>query len=216
MLSEITTWVRESVDGTTLVLVNAPTPDAVTTGEWTSAIVGVLADMTPLKVCTTALVLFGSIAVADNAQTDLARQIEETSQTSKSFGTAHAGWTYQHFITVGDCIIAAETVVSAPGRPNSTWGIDIDLTRTRLPEPTASEQGFMLVGQEDSMGAIIFLDFVPPYRPSTRGNQIGGNLPHGPTSSYRFILEGISDNEQPHRLLTLLYQYQAKYCTPSG
>jgi len=44
MLSEFTTWVRESVDGITLVLVNAPTPDAATTtGEWNSAIVGVAA-----------------------------------------------------------------------------------------------------------------------------------------------------------------------------
>lgn len=191
---------------------------------------GWAADMTPLKTCTTALVLFGSIATADNAQMDLARQIEDSSTTSNQayFDTGESvGWTlyppliYRREMRIMDCDVTARTVQVNPHNATEETRIEItfDLTRTRIPEPTVpigEDYAFLTVNGDEPNGTALFeLSFLPPYEPVIWSMTSGEEL-QSPVRFTRFLMEPVLNEEQPRRLLALLNQYKAEYCTPSG
>ncbi|MCK8485530.1 hypothetical protein MUY21_15965 [Aliiroseovarius sp. S2029] len=192
--------------------------------------------MTPLKACTAALVLFGSIALADDAQTALARQIEEASVTSKQafFDTGKTsdagsgvGWTLypplinRHEILVNGCDVTARMVNGHDQKSQEESFIEItfDLTRTRIPDasvPVGNEFAFMAGSWDESYGtALIELHFIPPYEPLIWSN-IAGVEVEQPVRFTRFLMEPVFNEEQPRRLLALLNQYKAEYCAPSG
>ncbi|OED46955.1 hypothetical protein AB838_16770 [Rhodobacteraceae bacterium (ex Bugula neritina AB1)] len=180
------------------------------------------------------LVLFfvGFGAQADEAQSVLARQIEEASVTSNqayfdtgagSNADSGVGWTfyppllYRREMQVMDCDVTARTVEINPHNATEAPSIEItfDLARTKFPEPTVPlgvEYAFVMV---DGDTALFELSFLPPYEPFIWSMTSGEELQQ-PVRFTRFLMEPVLNEEQPRRLLALLNQYQDKYCTLSG
>lgn len=180
-----------------------------------------------------ALFSAGSSAQANDAQTALARQIEEASVTSNQayFDTGHAssagsadGWTlhpplsYRREMEVNGCEVTARTVNihAQNAQEEPSLEITFDLARTRIPDastPIGYEFAFM--EGEASATALFALRFVPPYEPLIWSN-IDGTEIEQPVLFIQFLMEPVADETQPRHLLALLNQYKDEYCTFSG
>lgn len=177
--------------------------------------------------CLLFLGLFTAKAGADDAQTSLARQIEEASVTSNQafFDTGEdTGWVlyeppkYRREMQVHGCEITARTV--ALNTRNSTeeiiTKITFDLSRTRIPDPSVSigeDYAFMTTAEDESYGfAMLSLNFLPPYEPIF-WSSIQAELP---VSFIEFLMHPVLDEDQPRRLLALLNRYKSEYCEFSG
>lgn len=185
--------------------------------------------MINIKVCAVMSVLCATTAFAEDDRLDLARQIEHTSKTTDQAlpeNTKGAGWVLYpplnaniREMDVDGCYITARTVPIGFDDPISE--ITFDLTRTQIPDPTVpigSEYAFRPANDENQSGtASITLWFLPPYKPSMYSVKfIGEGKIEQPVTFLRFLMQPVSDEEQPRRLLALLNQYQSAYCTYTG
>lgn len=181
--------------------------------------------------CLLFLGLFMAKAGADDAQTSLARQIEEASVTSNQafFDIGeNTGWVlyeppqYRREMQVHGCEITARTV--ALNTRNSTeeiiTKITFDLSRTRIPDPSVSigeDYAFMTTAEDESYGfAMLSLNFLPPYEPMLWSILSSKGEVEQPVSFIRFFMEPVLDEDQPRRLLALLNRYKSEYCEFSG
>ncbi|WP_133176184.1 hypothetical protein [Pelagivirga sediminicola] len=177
--------------------------------------------------------LFGFLAVsaqADDAQSELARQIEAASVTSNQayFDTGKSvGWTlypptiYCREMQVDDCDVTALTLkISAETSTQKPLGeITFDLARTKIPDPSSPNgdvYAFMTGSEDKANGSAMFdLHFLPPYEPTIWSTTSESEVER-PVPFARFLMEPVADETQPRRLLSLLNQYQAAYCRFSG
>lgn len=181
------------------------------------------------------MVLFsaGSSAQADEAQTALARQIEEASVTSNQafFATGQApsagsadGWTlhpplnYRREMEVKGCAVTARTmnIHAQNSLEEPSIEITFDLARTRIPDASAPiGDEFAFMGDAAGGTALFALRFVPPYEPMIWSNRDGTEVEQ-PVLFTQFLMEPVLDETQPRHLLALLNQYQDEYCTFLG
>ncbi|KIC35658.1 hypothetical protein RA27_22750 [Ruegeria sp. ANG-R] len=174
-------------------------------------------------------VLCATTAFAEDDQLDLARQIEDASRTTdhpSSESSKGAGWSIypplfadMHEMEVSNCNITARTIsIGVVEDPNSE--ITFDLNRTQIPDPTVpigSEYVFTPVKDNKSAMTSITFRFFHPYKPVMRSKKfIGEGKIEQPVTFLQFLMQPVSDEEQPRRLLALLNQYQSAYCTYTG
>ncbi|MFV0334530.1 MAG: hypothetical protein ACK5JR_10740 [Tropicimonas sp.] len=172
----------------------------------------------------------------DDAQSVLARQIEEASVTSNQAyfdmggnssagsgvgGTLFSPLIYRREMKVNGCDVTARTVKIHDQNPLEEPSVEItfDLARTRIPESSAligNEFAFMAGRGDEPNGTAVFeLHFEPPYEPLIASDTAGVEIEQ-PVLFTRFWMEPVADETQPRRLLALLNQYQDEYCTFSG
>ncbi len=169
-------------------------------------------------------------AQAEDARSELARQIEEASVTSNqpyldtgvSFGwQLYPPLIYRREMQISDCDVTALTFKISD--ENSAEGpfieITFDLNRTRIPDPSVpigDEYAFMTGSGDEPNGSAMFeMLFLPPYEPIIWSKTSEAEFEQ-PAVFIRFLMEPIVDEKQPRRLLSLLNKYQAAYCTFSG
>lgn len=177
--------------------------------------------------------VFGFLAVsaqAEDARSELARQIEEASVTSKQayFDTGESvRWRlyppliYRREMQINDCDVTALTFkVSAENFAEEPFiEITFDLNRTKIPDPSVpigEEYAFMTGSGDEPNGSAMFeMHFLPPYEPIIWSKTSEAEVEQ-PVVFTLFLMEPIADETQPRSLLSLLNQYQAAYCTFSG
>ncbi len=180
------------------------------------------------KACVTAFFLSGTMVFADNAQSDLARQIEAASTTSnladfeadadhaQARGSAPI---YRREMSVAGCDVTVRGVQINPHNATEelVFKLPFDLGRTQFPEPTVPvgpEFVFVMTDSDKpSADAAFRLTFVPPYR-AVSWSEIAGEGTEIPFKSAMYFMSPVSGEDQPRRLLALLKQYQAQYCRP--
>lgn len=169
------------------------------------------------------LLLSGFGAQADDERTSIARQIEQESETMFILGDDQSGnfdlypaLGFRNYMLVSGCDVTAEIEENSP-KGERVYGLTFDLARTRLPHPndeSSQQWGVRDLGEHGKQGVIGF-EFVAPYAPTQHGT-FPERWPKTPMQRYNFLMEEMTDDEQPRRLLALLNQYQNEYCSFSG
>ncbi|NOD29165.1 hypothetical protein GS610_00980 [Ruegeria sp. HKCCD6228] len=165
------------------------------------------------------------ISLAQDAQSSLAQEIEKSSETRRIEGGNKIGSReyfpeirFRNYIDVRGCNLTA-VAEETTAQGIRTLGITFDLARTDLPDPNdpnSSDWGVVSLAEHIQFGEIAFR-FIEPYSPTPYGTgDLYGSMEFSPEKSYWFGMNELQDAEQPHRLLSLLHQYQAQYCALSG
>lgn len=179
------------------------------------------------------MILFfvGFSAQADDAQSVLARQIEEASVTSNQAyfdtgknssagsgvgGTLFLPLIHRREMEVSGCDVTARTIYIHDQMEEPSVEITFDLARTRIPDssaPIGNEFAFIAGRGGEPNGIAVFeLYFEPPYKPLIWLDTAGAEVEQ-PALFTQFWMEPVADETQPRRLLALLNQYQDEYCT---
>jgi hypothetical protein len=193
--------------------------------------------MKRLLILATLFCTVGANVQADNVRIELARQIQEASQTVGErffFGGQLVselprtnGWTgynprflFRRVIKLDDCTVRMQYLIQSKVDDSEVLDSEaaFDLSQAILPAPDVSQgDSFALLSVDEGQrrAALIRMDFQVPYEANTRAQIWTGAIETSRPLVY-FLMEPVADEMPPRRLLALLNQYQDEYCTFSG
>lgn len=164
--------------------------------------------MTFPKSLITVFLLCAAPAAADEAQRDMARQIERAAaNATEATGRLQQAQTplliRKHSMTVEGCQITVKSVSRRhDGMETSIDEVTFDLARASLP-----------VSPEAKDHRIFEIEFAPRYKPTAYTTTHDATIGL-PVSRTRFETAP-AEQSAPGRLLALLTEYQARYCAPA-
>lgn len=160
--------------------------------------------MTFLKPLLPVFLLCAVPAAADEAQRDLAREIAHAALRAnetpdRPHNASPAAMTRTHSIAVDGCQVKVKSVSRRhDGAESSIDEVTFDLARASLP-----------VSPEEENRTMFEIEFAPRYKPTAYTTTYDATTGL-PVSYAKFEM----NQAGPGRLLTLLTEYQERYCAP--